>query len=55
MAAHSDSIEETDREGSILTFDLSDEELERAAGVEGHRVSTFAYCTHFWQYCDLPQ
>jgi hypothetical protein len=51
----SSNIDEADREESILTFDLSDDELERAAGVEGQVVSTFAYCTHFWYYCDLPQ
>ena len=50
----SNSIDEADREESILTFDLSDDELERAAGAEGQVVSTFA-CTHFWYYCDLPQ
>jgi hypothetical protein len=51
----SNNIDEADIEESILTFDLSDDELERAAGVEGQVVSTFAYCTHFWYYCDLPQ
>jgi hypothetical protein len=55
MAAHSDSIDEADREKSILTFDLPDDELERAAGADGQVVSTFAYCTHFYYYCDLPQ
>ena len=51
----SNNIDEADIEELILTFDLSDDELERAAGVEGQVVSTFAYCTHFWYYCDLPQ
>ena len=51
----SNSIDKADREESILTFDLSDDELERAAGAEEQVVSTFAYCTHFWYYCDLPQ
>ena len=51
----SNSIDEADREESILTFDLSDDELDAAAGAEGQVVSTFAYCTHFWYYCDLPQ
>lgn len=55
MAAHSNSIDEADREKAILTFDLSDDELERAAGADGQVVSTIAYCTHFWYYCDLPQ
>ena len=51
----SNSIDEADREELIFTFDLSDDELERAAGAEGQVVSTFAYCTHVWYYCDLPQ
>jgi hypothetical protein len=49
----SNHIEE-DGEDSILTFDLSDDALERAAGTDA-QVATFVYCTHFWYYCDLPQ
>lgn len=48
------SIDEADKEQSILTFDLSDDELERAAGADG-QVATFVNCTHLWYYCDMPQ
>jgi hypothetical protein len=38
----------------ILTFDIPDEALERAAATEQQAV-TWLYCTHAWHYCDWPQ
>jgi hypothetical protein len=38
----------------LLTFDVSDDTLERIACAEG-RASTWAYCTHPWYYCPWPQ
>jgi hypothetical protein len=37
----------------ILTFDVSDEALERAAAVTEGRAMTIAYCTH-WYECGWP-
>ena len=41
-------------DGEILTFDIPDEALERAAGAE-HQATTWAHCTHPWYYCPWPQ
>ena len=38
----------------ILTFDIPDDALERAASTE-QQASTWAYCTHPWYYCPWPQ
>jgi hypothetical protein len=38
----------------ILTFDIPDEALERAATAEQQGV-TWIYCTHAWHSCDWPQ
>ena len=38
----------------ILTFDVSDDTLERAGSTEQKAV-TWAYCTHPWYYCPWPQ
>jgi hypothetical protein len=40
----------------ILTFDVSDEALERAASTEP-RASTLVYCTNgwYWYDCNWPQ
>jgi hypothetical protein len=43
---------ETDE--GVLTFDVPDDALERAAGVE-QQASTWLYCTHLWHYCEWPQ
>jgi len=37
----------------VLTFDLSDEELERAAAVRDGQAITIGSCTHWW-YCSWP-
>jgi hypothetical protein len=47
-------INEAAEEEAILTFDVSDDALERAGGTGG-QIVTLAYCTHVWYYCDLPQ
>jgi hypothetical protein len=47
-----DGRAETDE--GILTFDVPDEALERAASVE-QRAVTWMYCTHPWYYCEWPQ
>jgi hypothetical protein len=38
----------------ILTFDVSDEALERAGSAE-QNAFTWAYCTHPWYHCPYPQ
>jgi hypothetical protein len=44
---------ETDED--ILTFDVPDDALERAAGVADGRAMTLVYCTHVWYNCGWPQ
>jgi len=38
----------------ILTFDVSDDALERAAAVADGEAVTVGYCTH-WYTCSWPQ
>jgi hypothetical protein len=38
----------------ILTFDIPDEALERAAGAE-QQATTLVHCTHPWYYYPWPQ
>jgi hypothetical protein len=38
----------------ILTFDVSDDALERAASAE-QNAFTLVYCTNPWYNCGLPQ
>ena len=38
----------------VLTFDVSDEVLERAASAE-QNAFTMLYCTNDWYNCGLPQ
>jgi len=42
----------TDADEEILTFDVPDDALERAAVASGQAV-TIGYCTH-WYYCGWP-
>jgi hypothetical protein len=44
----------TEADYVILTFDVSDDALERAASAEGQAL-TWAYCTHPWYHCPWPQ
>jgi hypothetical protein len=39
----------------ILTFDIPDDALERAASVEQNAFATMMYCTNDWYNCGLPQ
>ena len=38
----------------ILSFDVPDDALERAAGADG-RIVTWVYCTQIWYNCGWPQ
>jgi hypothetical protein len=55
-AAVMDDLLESDFEldKQILTFNIPDEALERAANSERQAV-TWVYCTNAWQSCDWPQ
>jgi len=44
---------QTKADREILSFDVSDELLERAANVEKSGF-TLAYCTSYWDSCGLP-
>ena len=39
----------------ILTFDIPDEVLERAASAEQNVFPTMLYCINDWYNCGLPQ
>ncbi len=39
----------------ILTFDVTDDALERAGGVSPGGAMTWVYCTQAWYNCGLPQ
>lgn len=41
-------------DAQVLTFNIPDEELERAAAGAQNAV-TWVYCTNAWHYCDWPQ
>ena len=43
----------TEPDVGILTFDLSDDALERAAAVTDGQGITIAHCTHWW-HCSWP-
>jgi hypothetical protein len=49
-----DGRAETDED--VLTFDISDEALERAASA-GQTAFTWVYCTngYYWYDCNWPQ
>ena len=47
----SSDLPETDE--AILTFDVPDDALERAAAVTDGREMTIAYCTD-WYHCGWP-
>jgi hypothetical protein len=46
-------ITQTKADREILSFDVSDELLERAANVEKSGF-TLSYCTSYWNSCGLP-
>ena len=45
---------EAEADQKILTFDVSDDALERAASAE-QNAFTMLYCTNDWYNCGLPQ
>jgi hypothetical protein len=45
-----DVISQAESDEEILTFDVSDEALERTASTE-QQAFTWIYCTGAWQYC----
>jgi len=50
-----DVVDCVEGDETILTVDIPDDTLERAAGsIEGHAV-TWMYCTHVWYNCGWPQ
>ena len=51
---NSDVLSLPEADGQILTFDIPDEVLERAATPE-QLAFTLVYCTHPWYNCGLPQ
>jgi hypothetical protein len=52
MDSNANDFAETD--GGILTFDVPDDALERAASVE-QNAFTMMCCTNPWYNCGLPQ
>lgn len=52
LSAMDDSQAETDQ--AVLSFDVPDHALERAAGIE-QQATTWAYCTHPWYSCPWSQ
>ena len=44
----------SDDDETALTFEVSDDEIERAAGSDG-QIVTFVYCTHYWTNCNSPE
>ena len=53
VCMHWDVIGLAELDLDVLTFDLSDEELERAAAVRDGQAITIGQCTHWW-YCSWP-
>jgi hypothetical protein len=45
----------TEPEKDILTCDVSDLALERAAGVTDGKITTYVYCTYAWYICGSDQ
>jgi hypothetical protein len=48
-----DAIDPAESNERILTFDVTDDALERAAASDGQAVHTIGYCTH-WYHCNWP-
>jgi hypothetical protein len=49
----SDVVRLAETDEAVLTFDIPDDALERAAAVAGGQAVTVAYCT-FWYHCGWP-
>jgi hypothetical protein len=54
VASLTTQIFESNDDESILTFEVSDDELERTTGTDG-QIITFVYCTHYWTNCNAPE
>jgi hypothetical protein len=52
-AMDNEAITQTEADQKILSFDVSDELLERAATAE-QSAFTLAFCTSHWDSCGLP-
>jgi hypothetical protein len=50
---NSDAFSKAEADERILTFDIPDEALERAATPE-QQAFTLVYCTNPWYNCGLP-
>jgi len=50
----SEVIGQAEADEDVLTFDVPDAALERAASAEG-QATTWVYCTHPWYHCPWPQ
>ncbi len=53
MNNDANSVAAPDVDILILTFDVSDDAVERAAAVNDGQVVTIGYCTHWW-HCSWP-
>jgi hypothetical protein len=53
-AMDSDANDFVETDADILTFDVPDDALERAANAE-QKAFTMLYCTSPWYNCGLPQ
>jgi hypothetical protein len=47
-------ISQAEGDEEILTFDIPDDALERAASTEP-TAFTWVHCTNAWYYCGWPQ
>jgi hypothetical protein len=49
-----EAASQAEADQKILTFDVSDDALERAASAQ-QNAFTMLYCTNDWYNCGLPQ
>ena len=52
-AMNSDVSDRSETRDDTLTFDIPDDDLERAAGGGEGQAITLGYCT-YWYYCRWP-
>ena len=50
-----DVADQIEIDHDILTFDVSDDALERTALIGEAQALTWMYCTHVWYNCGWPQ
>jgi len=50
-----DVADQIEIDHDILTFDISDDALERTALIGEAKALTWMYCTHVWYTCGWPQ